>query len=140
MEERKIIKSTCMGCIGNCGIIYEVEDNKIVKVKGDPSNPITKGYLCVKGHAVEEIRSSPERLKYPLKRIGSKGAGAWQQISWEEATDEIAARLSQVIEQYGPEAFVLGMGFSGVISGFNPVTSKFLHLLGSPNRLEDMHN
>lgn len=136
----KAVASTCLGCIGNCGVIYEVEDNRIVNAKGDADHPLTRGYLCPRGRAVEEIRSSPERLKYPLKRAGNKGEGKWRQISWDEAMGEIAGKLGTAKEEFGPESFVLATGFAGVLSGFNPVTSKFLHLFGSPNRLEDLHN
>jgi len=136
----EIIASTCLGCIGNCGAVYEVKDNRITGVKGDKDHPLTRGYLCPRGRAVEEIRSSPQRLRYPLKRAAGKGDGKWRQISWDEAVGEIAEKLGAVREEYGPESFVLATGFAGVLSGFNPVTSNFLHLFGSPNRLEDLHN
>jgi len=139
MEKSKTVYSTCLGCVGNCGAIYEVENNKIVKVRGDKDHPLTKGYMCPKGMAAEEIRSAPERLKHPLKRIGDKGEGKWAQISWEEATDEIADRLAQVKKEYSAEAVAVADGFSGVLSGLDPDVGKFLHLFGSPNRVVDLH-
>ncbi|MFH0844421.1 MAG: molybdopterin-dependent oxidoreductase [Pseudomonadota bacterium] len=140
MEGKRKVNSTCLGCIGNCGAIYEVENNKILKVKGDPDHPLTKGYMCPKGMAVEEIRSAPDRLKHPLKRIGNKGEGKWDQISWEDAISEIAERLSRVKEKYGAEAVVIADGFAGVLSGLDPVVGKFAHSFGTPNRLVDLHN
>ena len=140
MATKKTITSTCLGCVGNCGAVYEVEGDRIVNVKGDPTHPLTRGYTCARGRAVEDLRSSPERLKHPLRRVGEKGQGKWQRISWDQATDEMAQNYSRVREEYGPEAFVLAIGFAGVLSGFNPVTTKFLHSFGSPNRLEDLHN
>lgn len=140
METRKTVRSTCLGCIGNCGAIYEVQDNKIVRIKGDRNHPLTKGFLCVKGQSVEEIRSRPDRLRYPLKRTGVKGEGKWTRISWDDAINEIAGKLSQIKESYGPEAIVMADGFSGVLTGLDPVVGKFMHLLGSPNRLVDLHN
>jgi len=137
--ERRTVKSNCLGCVGYCGAIYEVETNKIMKVKGDSKHPITGGYMCPKGRAVEEIRSSPERLRHPLKRMGAKGGGKWKQISWEEATDEIAERLIQVKEKHGPESFVLSVGALGVLAGLDHDIGKFLHLFGSPNRLVDLN-
>ncbi len=140
MGERKKIYSTCLGCIGNCGAIYEVEDNTIVNVKGDPDSPLTKGFICPKGQAVEEIRSSPERLRYPLKRSGNRGEGKWFQISWDEALQEIADNLLRKKKEYGPEAVSLAVGFSGVLAGLDPVLGKFVHSFGTPNRLVDLHN
>ena len=140
MSKQKIVKSTCLGCIGNCGTIYQVEGNRIISAKGDPQHPITKGHICPKGRAVEEIRSSPDRLRRPLKRMGEKGGGRWKEISWEEAINEIAGKLIQVKEEYGPESFVLSVGFSGILAGFDHDIGKFLHLFGSPNRLVDLNN
>ena len=139
MEERKVVHSTCMGCIGNCGAIYEVENNRIVSVKGDPDHPLTKGYMCPKGMAIEEIRSAPERLRNPLKRIGNKGEGKWTQISWEEAIGQIADKLINVKKEYGPEAVVFSEGFIGILGGLEPAMAKFANLFGSPNRMVDLH-
>ena len=140
MESKKTVYSTCIGCIGNCGAIYEVENNKITKARGNPDHPITKGFMCPKGLAVEEIRSSPDRLKQPLKRTGQKGEGKWAAISWDEAIDEIADNLSSVKSAYGPEAVAVADGFSGVLAGLDPIVSKFVHAFGTPNRLVDLHN
>jgi len=140
MKKRKTIRGTCLGCIGNCGAIYEVENNKIVKVKGDPNHPLSKGYICPRGAAVEDIRSNPERLTHPLKRKGNRGEGKWDYISWEEAIDEIAERLSKTKKEFGAEAISMAVGFSGILAGLDPLIGKFLHLLGSHNRLVDLHN
>jgi anaerobic selenocysteine-containing dehydrogenase len=136
----KRIQSTCLGCLGNCGVVYEVENNKIISVKGDPQHPLTRGYICPKGRAVEEARTSPDRLRHPLKRMGGKGEGKWTQISWDEATDEIAAKLGEIKEKHGPEAIALADGVIGVCAGLDPDAGRFLHFLGSPNRLVDTHN
>jgi len=140
MGERNVLKSTCLGCGGNCGAIYEVEDNKIKKVKGDTEHPLTRGFICAKGLAVEDIRSSPERLKHPMKRMGKKGEGKWAQISWDEAIGEIAENLGRVKEEYGAESFAISAGYTGIISGLNPVSGRFLHEFGSPNKLEELNN
>jgi anaerobic selenocysteine-containing dehydrogenase len=140
MAERKTVIGTCMGCVGNCGMIYEVEENKIVKIRGNPESPLTKGHVCPKGLAIEELRSNPERLLYPLKRTGERGQGKWTRISWDEATTEVADRLLQVKQVYGPEAFVIAIGFTGVIAGLDPDIGRFLHHFGSPNRLVTLHD
>jgi anaerobic selenocysteine-containing dehydrogenase len=140
LEQNKTVMSTCLGCIGNCGAIYEVENNKIIKVKGNSDSPLTKGFMCPKGLAVEAIRSSPERLKHPLKRMEQRGQDKWAQITWEEAIDEIADTLYRIKKQYGAEAVAIADGFSGVLAGLDPVVSKFVHSFGTPNRLVDLHN
>lgn len=136
----KQIHSTCLGCIGNCGVIYTVEKNKIVKVNGDPKHPITKGFMCPKGRAVEEIRSHPERLKYPMKKKGEKGSGQWERISWDEALEMVSEKFSQAKKKYGAESVAISLGHTGIVSGFNSIIREFLHEFGSPNCLEELNN
>jgi anaerobic selenocysteine-containing dehydrogenase len=140
MGERKKVMSTCLGCIGNCGMIYEVEDDRIVKIQGNPESQLTKGHVCPKGLAIETLRSSHERLKKPLKRKGERGEGKWAEISWDEALFYTADRLAQVKQEYGPEAFVVSIGFAGVLAGLDPDIGRFLHCFGSPNRLVTLHD
>ena len=140
MREAKQIHSTCLGCVGNCGAFFTVEDNKIVQMKGDPDHPITRGFTCVKGRAVEQIRSSPERLKYPLKRKGARGSGQWDRISWDEALEVMSGNLSRAKEEYGAESVVIAIGHTGIVSGLNTPVRKFLHEFGSPNCREELNN
>ncbi len=140
MGERRKVTSSCLGCIGNCGMIYEVEDDKIIKIQGNPESPLAKGHVCPKGLAIEELRSSPERLKHPLKRKGERGEGKRANISWGEAISEIGEKFGQVKEEYGPEAVVVAVGFSGVLAGLDPDIGRFLHCFGSPNRLVTLHD
>ncbi len=140
MGERRKVISSCLGCIGNCGMIYEVEDDKIIKIQGNPESPLTKGHVCPKGLAIEELRSNPERLKNPLKRTGERGEGKWANISWGEAISEIGEKFGQIKEEYGPEAVVVSIGFSGVLAGLDPDIGRFLHCFGSPNRLVTLHD
>ncbi len=135
MPGTKVVRSVCLGSISSCGAIYHVEDNRIVKVEGDPEHPLTRGFICPKGVAVEEVRSHPERLLHPLKRVGERGSGKWKQISWDEAIDETATRLAEIKAKYGAESVVGNIGFSGVLAGLDPGIGEFLHEFGSPNRL-----
>ncbi len=96
-----IHKTGCVLCAQNCGLEIEVENNRIVKVRGDKSNAKSEGYICRKGLNVAYHQHNADRLKYPLKKVGGK----FERISWDQAIDEIAAKLKSIIEQYGPRSF-----------------------------------
>ena len=103
-------KTGCVLCPQNCGLVVEVEDNRIVKVKGDKGNVRSEGYVCRKGMNIANHQHNADRLKYPLKRIGDR----FEQISWDQAIGEIAAKLRDIIDRYGPKSFAyMGGGGQG---------------------------
>jgi len=103
-------KTSCVLCAQNCGLAVEVENNVIVKVKGDRENVRSEGYICRKGMNVAHHQHHADRLKYPLKRAGD----AWERISWEQAIDEIASRLKGIVDEHGPRSFAyMGGGGQG---------------------------
>ncbi|MDD2276167.1 MAG: molybdopterin-dependent oxidoreductase [Smithellaceae bacterium] len=105
-----IHKTGCVLCAQNCGLEIEVENNRIVKVRGDKSNAKSEGYICRKGLNVAYHQHNADRLKYPLKKVGDK----FERISWDQAIDEIAAKLKSIIDEYGPRAFAyMGGGGQG---------------------------
>ncbi len=69
-----------------------MKDGKLVAVVGDPDSPTSQGYICAKGEASPELLYHPDRLKYPLKRVGARGENKWQRISWDEALDTVSAQ------------------------------------------------
>ena len=75
-------------CHGGCGALVHVKAGKVVKVTGDPESPVSKGRMCPKGLASIEHLYNPNRLKYPLKRVGKRGEGKWARISWDESSSE----------------------------------------------------
>lgn len=77
---------------------------EIVKFTGDRGHPLSKGYLCHKGKASIDLMDSPARVLYPQKRVGARGAGKWQRVSWDEALDDIAQRLGSIIDEHGARA------------------------------------
>lgn len=105
--ERRTVRTMCpMSCHPTlCGMLVEVEDKRLVAVKGDPDNPDSRGFLCVRGHAAREIVENPRRLLYPLIRE-RRTDDAWRRASWDEALDLIAARM----EAAGPQAVGLWCG------------------------------
>lgn len=114
------VKTTCRFCLVRCGMIAETEGNVVAekgipnaipnaepgvsKVLGDRDHPLSKGYLCVKGKASLDITYSPDRVIYPQRRVGERGSGKWERVSWDEALDDIAARLTRIIEEDGARA------------------------------------
>ena len=103
-----IHKTSCVLCAQNCGLELEVENNRIVKVKGDKENLRSQGYVCRKGMNVAYHQHHADRLKYPLKRMGDR----FERITWDQAIDEIAGKLKGIIDQYGPRSFAY-MGGGG---------------------------
>ena len=91
-------------CFGSCSLEVEVEKGKVVKVRGNCNSPVNQGRICVKGKNYPNMVYGPERLLYPLQRIGKRGKGEFKRISWERALDIIYEKLKKLREQYGPES------------------------------------
>lgn len=103
-------KTGCVLCAQNCGLEVEVENNRIVKVRGDKENPRSKGYVCRKGMNIAYHQHHEDRLRYPLKRTAS----GFERISWEQAIDEIAAKLKDITGKNGPRSYAyMGGGGQG---------------------------
>ncbi len=105
-----IHKTGCVLCAQNCGLEVEVENNRIVKVRGDKGNVRSEGYVCRKGMNIAYHQHNADRLKHPLKRIGDK----FERIPWEQAIDEIGAKLGEIVDRHGPRSFAyMGGGGQG---------------------------
>lgn len=104
------IPGMCQLCSTVCGIMGYVKDGRLIKVEGNPNDPNSRGHLCARGHAALNHQYHPERLLYPLKRIGKRGEGRWKRISWDEALDEIATKLGEIRESGHPEDFAFHQG------------------------------
>jgi len=141
MAERRI-KTVCNLCgLCGCGLEVTVRDGgdamppRVVKVEGDRTHPENRGALCAKGRALLDILYSPDRLKYPLARVGKRGEGKWKRISWDEALDRVAEGLQQVKDAYGPEAVVFHKGSghdlcAGDVRGY---LYRLANVFGTPN-------
>ena len=93
-------------CPDTCAMIYEVADNKLLSVKGNPAHPMTAGVLCVKLKDYEKRHYHPDRLLYPHKRVGKKGKKEFERISWDEALETITLKWKSLINEYGPESII----------------------------------
>ena len=106
----KTSKTGCVLCAQNCGLEVEIENNRIVKVRGDRANVRSQGYVCRKGLNIAYHQHNADRLKTPLKRIDDR----FEPISWSQAMEEIADRLKEIINRHGPQSFAyMGGGGQG---------------------------
>ena len=127
----EIVKSTCGLCYAGCGILIHLEDGKPIRIEGDPESPVNSGLVCEKAMASLEYLYHPERLGYPLKRAGRRGEGNWQRISWDEALDTVAERLSSIKNESGAESVVF---IHGAAKGLQETyLRRFANVFGSPN-------
>jgi len=131
-----VVKSHCRMCHGGCGVLVYVKDGKVAKIAGDPNCPINHGTLCSKGIASAQLAYHPDRLTYPVKRVGPKGSGNWERISWGEALDMIAERILTYKETFGAESIVMGYGTGRENEA---VIYRFANILGTPNVLTAGH-
>ncbi len=118
-------------CPDTCGMLANVENDRVIAVKGDPEHPFTQGFICRKaGHFPEHVHGK-QRILEPLKRTGPKGSGQFRPISWDAALDEIAGRMGEVAETYGPEAILpyYYAGHMGLVH--RNAGHSFFHRLGA---------
>jgi anaerobic selenocysteine-containing dehydrogenase len=129
MGDKKIIKTTCKSCHGGCGALVTVEDGVITHIEGNPESP-TRGTMCSKGLSSIQHVNHPDRLQYPLKRMGKRGEGKWQRISWDKALDTIEQKMKESIAKYGPSSIAVSQGTG---RGYNEYTHRFARSIGTAN-------
>jgi anaerobic selenocysteine-containing dehydrogenase len=137
-QEQLVAKQTetlknliCTTCDGFCPVAAKVENGRVVKIT-TRDDPLLKDVLCMKGAFAPKQFAHPDRILYPLKRVGARGENNWEQVSWGAAMDDIAARLKKVVARYGPEALaVAASGATG--AGDQGMARRFMNNLGSPN-------
>ena len=108
--ERKAIPTACWGCVTRDAMIGYVEDGKLKKLEGHPDSIRTLGKLCAKGQAGVNQVYFPDRILYPLQRVGKRGEHKWKRISWDEALDIIASKLKPLRDAGKPEQFMYAYG------------------------------
>ncbi len=127
----KATPTICFACTNHCGVIGWVQDGLVRKIEGNPLDPNTEGNLCSKAQGMISYTYYPERILYPLKRVGKRGEGKWKRISWDEAYDELVGRLKPLRENGVPEEFVFHYGRDKT----KGVTKHFTNAFGTPHRL-----
>lgn len=142
---KKIVKAACPhDCPDACGVLITVQDGRATRIQGDPEHPVTRGFLCAKVSKYLDRVYSPDRVLYPMRRIGPKGPirtkasvpaqsqQAWQRISWDEALDEITSRFHAISREFGSEA-ILPYSYGGTLGALNggSMDRRFFHRLGA---------
>jgi len=147
-EAMKVVHAVCShDCPDSCGVLATVDtaSGRVVKIEGDPTHPVTRGFLCGKVAKYLDRVYSPERLLYPMRRragaakgpagygaVRGREADAFERITWDEALDEIALRLGNIAAEFGPES-ILPYSYAGTIGqlGYGSMDRRFFHRLGA---------
>src|SRR6478735_2761657 len=122
-----VVRGACPhDCPDTCAMLVTVENGRAVRVAGDPDHPVTKGFLCAKVNRYVERTYHDDRLRTPLRRVGAKGSGQFEPITWDAALDEIAG------SEDGPQAILpySYAGTMGLVQG-SSMDHRFFHLLGA---------
>src|SRR5256714_1682830 len=133
IEEASTVRGACAhDCPDTGAMLVTVEKGVATKVRGDPDHPFTAGGLCVKVNDYTTHTYSPDRVLYPLRRVGPKGEGRFERISWDAALDEIATRFRSIIDEHGSQAILpySYLGTEGILNGLT-VGDPFFHRLGA---------
>ncbi|MCA6098406.1 molybdopterin-containing oxidoreductase family protein [Bradyrhizobium australafricanum] len=130
MNQKKVL---CSSCDIYCQVGAERRDDGLVQIKALDPRP-DRANICMKGVHAPEGFDHPNRIRYPLKRAGARGANKWQRVSWDVALDDIAGRLGTLIAAHGPEAFAVSESPWNIQTG-SGMSRRFMNLIGSPNWL-----
>ena len=131
----RVVPTNCRFCGYLCALSATVEDGRVVAVEPDPGRypydpRIQKG--CTRWRAAIEVLEHPDRVNYPMRRVGERGSGQWERVTWAEALDDIAARLAALADEYGPESLSSSIG--GPHATYWPL-HRFLTIYGTPNNM-----
>ena len=109
--------SYCRICEQLCGIVVDVSDGEVIRIRGDILHPVSDGYICPKGATMGQVQADPDRVRHPLRRTAN---GVFEEVDWDTALDDIAARLRRLRHDHGPDAIAMYMG--------NPAAFSLSHL------------
>ncbi len=140
---KQVVHAACPhDCPDACGVLITVEDGRATKIVGDPAHPVTRGFLCAKVAKYLDRVYSPDRVLYPMRRVGPKRARVkgdaagttptWQRISWDSALAEITSRFTKIAAEFGSEA-ILPFSYGGTLGVLNGASMdrRFFHRLGA---------
>jgi anaerobic selenocysteine-containing dehydrogenase/Fe-S-cluster-containing dehydrogenase component len=130
----RVVPGGCNICFNCCTVKFHFKNDKLVKITGNDEDPLLKGRVCPKSQLTLQMYHSKHRLLYPQKRVGARGEGRFERISWDQALDEIAEKLKVVRDRYGPEALAMFVGTRTGILDYRATTKMFAALWGTPNK------
>ena len=124
-------RAICQTCDIACSVITEVRGGRVVKVRSS-DNPLFRDHICMKGIVAPKGFANPNRILQPLKRVGERGSGQWEAVSWDDALADIGQRLNAVIDEHGPEAWAVSTSQwnTGTDHGLG---RRIMNNIGSPN-------
>jgi anaerobic selenocysteine-containing dehydrogenase len=129
LPEQKV--TFCRICEPLCGMVATVEGDRITKLRPDPEHPLSRGYACPKGIAMQEVQNDPDRVTHPLRRTAE---GGFERVSWEVALTDIGGRLERVLDERGAGSVGWYFGNPGAFSYSHTLWAKgFLDAIGSPH-------
>ena len=134
MSDETIIRGACPhDCPDTCATLVTVQDGRATRIQGDPEHPFTRGFLCAKVNRYLERTYHPDRLTTPLRRVGAKGEGHFEPVSWEVALDDIAARLGEIAASPDGAQAILPYSYAGTMGLLqgSSVDRRFFHALGA---------
>jgi anaerobic selenocysteine-containing dehydrogenase len=140
MEPKKVRKGLCGICPSGCGVEIVMKGGRLHQIKPMEGHPL--GIVCTRGVHAEEVIYSPDRLQSPMKRVGPRGEGKLEKMTWEKAYEVSARLIQEVVDKYGPESLAIYSGRGGfeqslvdmyATGGYDTIASNFLFPLGSPN-------
>jgi anaerobic selenocysteine-containing dehydrogenase len=124
MEYDRVVRTTAWspgpGCHGGCGLKMYVKDGRLVKVEGDEEHPYSQGRTCARALALTQFVYHPERFTHPMKRVGERGEGRFERITWDEALDTVERRFNDIKEKYGPESVIFIQGRGAISAAPSP--------------------
>ncbi len=128
------VRTACRACIANCGVIATVSNGRVIKLRGDEIDPMSKGRMCPKGLSGIQALYHPNRNKYPMKRVGDKPGNDWERISWDEAAKTVAQHLIDMRDKTGKHGLLTSTGGGGNPQFFSP--PRFRNFWGAGNTFE----
>lgn len=135
VEYDRIVWGHCsVNCYGRCALRYFVKDGQIVRVDTDNTGDDTFGEhqlrACLRGRSIRQWINHPDRLNYPLRRLGPRGSGEFERISWDEALDDIASEYKRVLKDYGPEAVMIAPASGVLAQNIRDFLTRFVNING----------
>ena len=129
----EMVRSGCNICFNSCSTRVYRRGDRVVTITGNPDDPVTGGHLCPKSQFLMQMYYSEHRVLHPQRRVGRRGEGRFERVSWDEALDGIAEKLLRVRERYGSEALAVFTGSRSGLLGLDGTAQLFCQLWGTAN-------
>ncbi|HEX4977178.1 MAG TPA: molybdopterin-dependent oxidoreductase, partial [Nocardioides sp.] len=127
-------RGVCNLCEAICGLLLTVEDGRVTALRGNPDDPLSRGHVCPKAFALQDVHDDPDRLRRPVRRVGTGAEARWEEVTWDEALDLVAERLAATVRERGRDAVAVYLGNPNVHSlGSMTHAGPMVRTLGSRN-------